>query len=38
MIKYCYYDANGKPTSEVITAAQWKKVEKLYHQVEKIDV
>ena len=30
MIKYCYYDANGKPTSEVITAAQWKKVEKLY--------
>lgn len=34
MIKYCYYDANGKPTSEVMTTAQWKAqwkgIKKLY--------
>ena len=31
MIKYCYYDANGKPTSEVMTAAQWKGIEKSFN-------
>ena len=28
MIKYCYYDANGKPTSEIIKIAEWKEIER----------
>ena len=30
MIKYCYYNADGKPTSEVMTAAEFNKIEKLH--------
>ena len=28
MIKYCYYDVNGKPTSEIIKIAEWKEIER----------
>ena len=30
MIKYCYYNGNGKPTSEVLSIPQWKELEKEY--------